>query len=207
MAEDIFIAYVYREGHYDKGIRLETVMAVKDFVTEHLFAEELMICDTGDHLLLHVLDGVDLFNALDEIGIDLTVIFQSLRRDTIQGIDEAKPKEAWEILYDQIGLSPGEIAMRQRVKRAAKVAQTVADVADLIRDTYFDAYFYSPDDSTVWMYFDDQDLSVTEFTREEDQENISWEDSGRKVYLSPSARVQHRSSAEDKHVFTMLDLP
>ena len=118
-----------------------------------------------------------------------------------------QPKENWEVLYDQIGLSPGEIKMRQRIKQYARNARTVNDVANLIRNTYFTAFFYTADDSKAWGYLDAQDLSVSVFVREALKDGYQWEDTEKPFKLPPEARVRHRSSSEDKHYFTLLDPP
>lgn len=195
---DTFFGYVIIEGQYDQPTKLEGTQAVANFVTTHLHTEELKVCDSSDHLLLHLMDGVDIYNELEEININLNELFINVRQALIEKEEEQPPKERWEILYDQIGLSAGEIAMRQRVKKAAQAATSVADVAELVRGTYFDARFYSIDDMHCWGYFDDADLSVCLLYENEND---------RRIQLKPDARVQHRSSAEDVHVFTLLDIP
>ena len=198
---------MYVAGRYRQPVRLEGSRAVSDFIKANLFAEELRVCDASDQLLFHSLDGVDVFNGLGAIGIDLPGLFRSVREQMLQTGDESSKKEEWEELYDRIGLSPAEVAMRQRVKKAARLARTVADVAELVRGTYFNARFYSPDDQKCWGYFDETDLTVQQLF---DQE-IGLDDAGQKsevrIQLSPEARVQHRSSAEDVHIFTLLDAP
>jgi len=198
-----FYAYIYRDGRYKKAIRLEGQLVVVNFIKENLFAEELKICDSSDRLLLHILDGIEHVNNLAEIGIDLPTLYQMYRQKATgeENRNETKPK--WEILYDRIGLSTGEIQMRKRVKYAAKSAQTVADVANLIRDTYFDAHFYSEDDTNFWCYFNDQDYSATHFIISNKELSNAWIEVENKVYLLPKFKVTHRYSSEDKHVFTL----
>ena len=207
MTHPIFYGYVYVAGRYGQPVRLEGSRAVSDFIKTNLFAEELRICDTSDQLLFHSLDGVDVFNGLGAIGIDLPGLFRSVREQMVQTGDESPKKEEWEELYDRMGLSPAEVAMRQRVKKAAMTARTVADVAELVRGTYFNARFYSPDDQKCWGYFDETDLTVQQLFDKES----GWEDAGQqieaRITLSPGARVQHRSSREDVHLFTLLDVP
>ncbi len=195
---DTFFGYVTIKGRYDQPTKLEGTQAVVDFVTKHLYAEELRVCDSNDHLLLHLMDGVDIYNELEEININLNELFINARQALIEKEEEQPPKERWEMLYDQIGLSAGEIAMRQRVKKAARAATCVADVAELVQGTYFDARFYSLDDVHCWGYFNDADLTVCLLSEDEND---------RRIQLKPDARVQHRSSAEDVHVFTLLDIP
>jgi len=194
----VYFGYVYVDRRYEHPSQLRGTQAVADFISTHLYAEELRICDSSDHLLLHLLDGIDISNELEEININLNELFLQARQDLIEAEDEPPPKERWEILYDQIGLSSGEIAMRQRVKKAARNAQCVADVANLVQGTYFDARFYSSDDSRCWGHFDPSDLSVSIV---DERRNT------KRIRLNPAARVQHRSSAEDVHIFTLLDIP
>ena len=97
--------------------------------------------------------------------------------------------------------------MRQRVKRAAKAASSVSEVAELVQDTYFDAFFYTLDESKGWGYFDGADLTVSKLVKVKDAFGIGWQDTGHRVHLSPEARVMHQSSSEDVHRFILLNPP
>ena len=95
--------------------------------------------------------------------------------------------------------------MRQRVKQACKAAQSVWDVAALLRGTYFDASFISEDKKRAWGYLDVNDCSVyiLDGSTEEGWRNERDE----MVFLKLDARVKHISSSEDKHWFFILDPP
>ena len=207
MPDKFFYGYIYKADRYGQPVKLEGKRAVADFIKANLYAEELKVCDAADRLVFHALDGVDVFNGLDAIGIDLADLYRSVRRDAVSAEVGTPKKEEWERLYDQVGLSPGEISMRQRVKKAAKAARTAADVAELIRGTYFNARFYSRNDTDCWGYLDEKDLTVSKLSDDETDPHADNPESERRTALSPDARVQHRSSAEDVHIFTLLDPP
>jgi hypothetical protein len=207
MVNENFFAYLYQDDRYTQAIRLVGRTALLEFLQDNLYAEDLRICDASDQLLCQLVDGVDLINKLEEVDIDLYSIFHPGERDADFAGENSGAKENWEVLYDQIGLSPTEKAMRQRINQAARDTRTVTDVARLVRNTYFTAFFYSADDTNAWGYFDDQDFSVSVFVKAADGADFRWEDTEKLVKLSPQARVRHRSSSEDKHHFTLLDPP
>ena len=67
-----YFGYRYRvDGRYFPPVRLDTPAAVTGFIQDNLEAPQLIITDAEDHQLLLMRDGVDLFNALDKIGIFL----------------------------------------------------------------------------------------------------------------------------------------
>ncbi|MCJ7694999.1 MAG: hypothetical protein MUO40_06175 [Anaerolineaceae bacterium] len=199
----MFLAYVYRNGRYDQAKRLKGAQGVYAFLQKNLYEEEIRICDTGDNLIFQARDGIDLFNRLEEIGVNLPGIYQLLCRKALgSGADEL-PRPQWEQLYDSIGLSSGEIAMRQRVKKAAMAATTVADVVRLLEGTYFSACFYSEDETCCWSYFDPHDLTVRKMDRVESDFGTGWQETGEQVTLDLDARVRHHSSAEDIHTFIL----
>ena len=196
MTTQAWLGYIYVKGHYDYPERLEAVDNVVAFLKNHMYDEEIRITDTGDNLFFHARDGVDLYSALHEIGISLPQIYQEIRQDTVaEAGEEGREHEEWEGLYDSIGLSPEEIGMRQSAKAAAKAARTVADVASLLRGTYFDAFFETADGRRRWGYFDAKDYSVRE------------ESTDKRVVLDREARVEHTGSGEDVHGFVILDPP
>ena len=207
MVNEIFFAYLYQDGCYRLPIQLVGREAVLEFLRNNLYAEELRLCDASDQLLCQIVNGVDLVNKLDEISIDLKSLFSSGKRDPDSSGKINRPIENWEVLYDRIGLSPGEVRMRQRIKHAARNARTVDEVANLIFETYFTAFFYTADESRAWGYLDAQDLSASVFTREVLNDGSRWVDTEKTVRLDPEARVRHRSSSEDKHYYTLLDPP
>ncbi len=92
--------------------------------------------------------------------------------------------------------------MRQRVKAACRAAQTVADVAEVVRGTYFDAHFLSQDGQKWYRYFDEDDFSATLMIKDE---NGKWMDKPEKAILSPTAKVRHLRSSEDVHTFEIID--
>jgi hypothetical protein len=203
MTGEILLGYVYRNGRYDMGEKLCGAQEICTFIKKYLYEEEIRICDPGDNLIFQARDGVDLFSQLEEFGIDLPGIYQSLHKEALDSNPNELPRPKWEELYDSIGLSSGEIAMRQRVKKAAREATTVADVARLLEGTYFSACFYSEDETCCWSYFDPHDLTVRKMERVEDEYGIGWQDTGELVTLDPDARVQHHSSGEDIHAFIL----
>lgn len=95
--------------------------------------------------------------------------------------------------------------MRQRVKQACKSARSVADVARLLKGTYFNARFYSEDRSRVWGYFDLDEYSV--IVLNESDVGVPGEEQEKPAFLNPQARVRHISSGEDIHTFVLLDPP
>ncbi len=174
------------------------------FIKHNFDVPKLVITDQADQQVLLIQDGVDLHNDLGQFGIDLGEIFEAIRAEAIGDSSEDGEKPDWEKLYDSIGLSPGEIRMRQRVKRDCLVARTVQDVADLVSGTYFTVFFISPDESQCWGYFDETDFSGV--VMEKDPEGY-WSDTGRLVRIPKTGRVKHLRSGEDIHDFILFDLP
>lgn len=169
---------------------------------ENLNAPQLIITDPGDRQLLLMRDGVDLFNELDRIGISLPAVYDQIRAETTREILQAAEKPEWERLYDQVGLSPGEIRMRQRVKAACRAVQTVADVPEIVRGTYFDAHFLTGDGQKWYRFFNEEDYSISLMTK---NENGEWVDEPELVTLSPTKQVRHLRSSEDIHSFELLE--
>jgi hypothetical protein len=204
---DYYLGYVTSSGVRGRPQRIENISELISFLKTHLHADEVVVTDPGDNLLFRAVDGVDLYSELERLGIDLPGLYRDIR----QGMDSLRPdqatnREPWEQLYDSIGLSPGEIQMRQRVKRLCKAARTVADVARLLEGTYFDAHFYSEDRARAWGYFKPEDNSVYILAGSEED---GWGESQETtpVTLSPGARVRHISSGEDIHRFILYDPP
>jgi hypothetical protein len=200
------ICHGYRfdhEGKYGPSVLLADQDSVIRFIQDNLEAPQLLITDAGDNQLLLMRDGVDIFNVLDQYGISLAAIFEELRQDIASEGTSPKEKPEWEVLYDQIGLSPGEIHMRQRVKAACRAAKTVADVAELVRGTYFDAHFVSEDGQKWCRFFNEDDHSAKLMIKDESSE---WVDDPDLFYLSPRAKVKHLRSSEDIHTFLLIDL-
>jgi hypothetical protein len=199
-----FFGYCYDvEDITPMPIELADQQALMNFIKGHYEALQLVITDADDNQLLLMRNGVDLHNALDQYGISLAAIFAELRQE-IAGYDPTQAeKPGWEELYDQIGLSAGEIRMRQRVKAACRAAQTVEDVAALVAGTYFDANFVSEDGQKLCRFFNQDDYSATLMTKDESGE---WVDRPAPFYLSPTAKVKHLRSGEDIHTFLLIDL-
>ena len=107
------------------------------------------------------------------------------------------------MLYDQIGLSTGEIHMRQRVKAACRVGKTVEDVAALVAGTYFDAHFISDDGSKLCRFYNQDNYSAMLMTKDK---SSAWVDEPASIFLSPTGKVTHLRSGEDIHTFLLLDL-
>jgi len=186
--------------------RLEGKDAVISFLKKHLYEEEIRIVDSfKKRILFQAKKGVDLFSRLDEINISLPQIYQEIRREIVaENQGESREGQDWEDEYDRIGLSPDEIRMRQHAKAASKSARTVADVAKLVEDTYFDAFFETEDKERAWGYFNPRSLEVTVMKKIEG----GWQgDGGKKVILKPEARVKYAGSGEDVHSFIILDPP
>ncbi len=215
----LYRGYVSQRGHFGRAVRLKSPEEVAAFLREHLYAEEVRIVDAGDNLLFHARDGIDLYSRLAELGIDLPALYDETRRTwvaeaerarsgdlrpTHEGEGEPAAREPWEALYDSIGLSSGEVWMRQRVKRTCREARTVADVIELLEGTYFDAHFETEDGRRAWAYFDASDCSV-EVLRPVGED--AWQGADRRVRLDRAARVRHKGSGEDVHLFVLLDPP
>ena len=194
------LGYFTSHGEEVGPIALHDRAAVLAFLEAHLFDVEVVLADPDDRLVLRAVDGVDLVSRLDELEIDLPALYRRLRERAVAGAsDAAEEHEPWEDLYDGIGLSPGEVAMRQRAKRRARAARTVADVVELLAGTYFEASFVSEDGGRSWASFDPGDLTALE--------RLPDGGTGKPVHLSPDARVRHRASGEDVHSFVLLDPP
>jgi hypothetical protein len=199
------ICYGYRydcDGKYGSAVRLESRDAVIDFIRENIDSPQLVITDNLDRQLLLMRDGVDLFNDLDQIGISLMAVLNQVRDEMVEEGSQPGEKPEWERLYDQIGLSPGEIRMRQRVKAACRAARTVGDVAELIRGTYFDAHFHSSDGERWYRYFDEGDYAASLMVKDK---NGVWQEEAERVILVPGMKVRHLRSSEDVHTFEILD--
>jgi len=187
------------------GQRTETAMpnkreALLRFLEAHLFDDEVVLTDSDDQLIFRAVDGIDFYSRLDEFGIDLRALYRELRDAAVSAASPAEEDcEPWGDLYDSVGLSPGEVAMRQEAKRAARAARTLADVVELLADTYFDASFESADGRRSWAYFDRDDLSVVEQPADGSM--------GERVRLQRDAQVRHLGSGEDVHSFVLLDPP
>lgn len=198
-----YFGYLYHaDGMHFPPVRLKNPEAVSLFIQDNLEAPQLIITDTRDQQLLHLRDGVDLFNELDQIGISLNSILAQRREEVVLGASSSQEKAEWERLYDQIGLSPGEIRMRQHAKAACRAARTVEDVADLVRGTYFDAHFISSDGRIWYRFFNEDDFSIT--TMEKDSSG-NWAEDDVRIHLSPAAKVKHLRSREDTHTFELID--
>lgn len=198
------LGYVYSKGLHGEPAILSSLDLLENFLLTNLYAEQVVITDNGDNLWFESIDGVDLYSRLDDLGIDLPALFQQSRRvlylqDEEQDID----RQPWEELYDSIGLSPGEIAMRRRVKELVKKVETVEGVIHLLDGTYFDAIFTYYGDPDNWGYFNPEECSVT-FNLAEYQDD-NQQPPSRVILLSPSTRVRHIASGEDIHHFELID--
>lgn len=202
--DEQYLGYVTTSGMRLPGQRLTSRQEIISFLQKNLYEDEVIITDLGDGMLFQAIDGVDLYSDLVSLGIDLQSIYQEIRNSW--QIDEpSTEREPWEDQYDSIGLSPGEVRMRQRVKQACKSARSVADVARLLKGTYFNARFYSEDRSRVWGYFDLDEYSV--IVLNESDVGVPGEEQEKPAFLNPQARVRHISSGEDIHTFVLLDPP
>jgi len=199
-----FLGYVYDEtGRYTSPAFLDDEKALFEFIKANWEVNQLIITDSSDQQLLIMRDGVDLFNQLNQFGIQLSDIFHDIR-DNLTNDHDTGNKPEWELLYNSIGLSAGEIQMRQRVKRACKAAKTVSDVIKLVQGTYFDVSFVTKDGQRCWGYFDEMQCSATVLIK--DYQGF-WSDSGKEDVIPQDARVVHLRSGEDVHEFTLLDPP
>lgn len=201
---DKYWGYLYSNGKRVERLQLVNEVELITFIKSHLYDDQLEITDSRDNLVFRSLDGIDLYSNLADIGIDLPSIYQDLRQELYaneeQGIYDREP---WEENYDRIGLSPGEIRMRQRVKQECKAARKVGDVAALLEGTYFDASFVSEDKKRAWGYLDQNDCSVYILDGSEEE---GWGNArGELIFLDREARVKHISSSEDLHWFVILD--
>ena len=191
------------EGRYGPPVRLADQDATIQFIRENQYVPQMMITDMGDHQLLLMRDGVDLFNELDQVGIDLNFVLNQIRAEMVAEGQNTGEKPEWERLYDQIGLSPGEIRMRQRVKVECRAARTVGNVAEIVRGTYFDANFLTADGNKWYRFLDEADYSARLMIKDERGE---WMDEPGRVALSPEIRVRHLRSSEDIHTFEIFDV-
>ena len=198
-----FLGFRYNtDGRTLPTVRLETPEDVKRFIRDNLEASQLIITDAQDQQLLLMRDGVDLYNGLVQIGISLNSLLGQIRVESIHDSASSQEKPKWERLYDQIGLSPGEIRMRQRAKAACRAAQTVADVAELVRGTYFDAHFLASDRQTWYRFFDADTYQAIVMTKDKTGE---WVEGSTPATLSPTTQVRHLRSSEDIHTFEIPD--
>jgi hypothetical protein len=206
--DEIFplLGYLYTDGIHGESEILENIENLLSFLHANLYAEQVMITDGGDNLWFEAFNGVDLYSRLDELGIDLPGLFHQVRQELyFQDEEQEIARQPWEALYDSIGLSPGEIAMRSRVKERVKKAETVEDVIQLLDGTYFDAVFTLPSESENYGRFNPEDCSIS-FTQLDGQE--SYEEQREKVvFLDRTTRVRHIASGEDIHHFEVIDLP
>ena len=202
---DVYLGCVTSGGNRGPAQRLEGIGSITAFLKDHLYEDDVVITDAGDNLVFRAVDGVDLHSQLNELGIDLPAVYQEIRE--MWNADEPQTKrEPWEDLYDSIGLSPGEIQMRKRVKAACRAAQTVEDVARLLEGTYFESHFYSDDRQCAWGYFDPDNYSIHKLVGSEEDGWGEGQDP-QVVNLNPGARVKHISSSEDVHRFSLYDPP
>lgn len=198
---EVFYGYVYVAGHHDGPKRLEGIESLVSFIKQHLLSEELRVTDSSDILILHVLDGVDLFSTLHEYGVDLPQLYQSIRKhDLSEGVNG---DNLWDD-YDRTNPSPSEIRTRLAIKKAFKTAENVADIAKLLEGGSFTICFESQDGTQAWGDFNPIDYSVVAMN--ETVKSGSQKIVGR-VTLEPTARVRHDGSGEDIHVFILLDPP
>jgi hypothetical protein len=203
---DKYWGYVYSNGTRVERTQLSNNAELIVFLKSHLYDDQLEITDARDNLVFRSLDGVDLYSGLGDVGIDLPAIYQELRGEMFASEELGiKDREAWEDNYDHIGLSPGEVRMRQRAKQACRAAQTVEDIAALLKGTYFDAFLISEDKNRAWGYLDEDDCSVyiLDGSLQEGWRNERDE----MVFLDRNARVKHISSSEDVHWFAIFDPP
>ena len=199
----ICYGYCYdRNGKYNSPVRLESQDAIISFIRQNIDRPQLVITDNLDRQLLLMRDGVDLFNGLDRVGVSLNAVLNQIRQGIVEEGTSPGEKPEWERLYDQIGLSTGEIRMRQRVKAACREAQTVGDVAELVRGTYFDAHFRSRDGESWYRYFDEGDYTASVMVK---AKNGEWNEEPERVILTPGMRVRYWRSSEDIHTFELLD--
>lgn len=198
--------YIYSDERQVNQSPLDNEEQLVGFLKSHLYYEQLVITDARDNLVFHSRDGVDLYSNLTELGIDLPTIYQELHQELYaEGELETSDREPWEETYDRFGLSPGEIKMRQGVKRACKAARTVEGVAELLKGTYFDAFFLAKDRKRAWGYLDVEIYTVYILDGSEEEGWANERDE--LVNLDLSARVKHISSSEDQHWFLILDPP
>jgi hypothetical protein len=212
-AEDFYYGIVF----VDRRCLLREVLRGKagiiSFLKAHLFdiGEVRIVGPHAERMVFRAIDGVDLHSELRNHGIDLRQIYEEVKQEALALIQSGEAREPWESDYDSLGVSPTEIAMRQRVKGAAKAARTVADVASLLEGTYFDALFETEDGERAWSSFDPATMSASCLAREdlpwEGATEHAWRNSSETVTLSPTARVRHRGSGEDVHVYVILDPP
>ena len=202
---EVFYGYVYVAGHHDGPKRLEGIDSLVPFIKQHLLSEELRITDSSDNLILHVLDGVDLFSTLNEYGVDLPQLYQSVRKhDLGESLNGDHQWDDWQDDHNRTNLSPSEIRTRLAIKKAFKTAQNVADIAKLLEGGSFTVCFESQDGTQAWGDFNPVDYSVVamnETVKSGSQKRVV------RVTLEPTARVRHDGSGEDIHVFILLDPP
>ncbi|MGW8227134.1 MAG: hypothetical protein ACWGOY_15440, partial [Anaerolineales bacterium] len=180
--------YVYSNDKRAERILIADTAELLYFLKSHLYDAQLEITDARDNLVFRSLEGVDLYSNLGDIGIDLPAIYRELRDEIVANEEpDTYDREPWEDEYDRIGLSSGEIRMRQRVKAACKAARTIEEVAALLEGTYFGASFISEDKTRAWGYLDGQDFSVCLLQGSEEE---GWGNAGNEtVTLDREARV------------------
>lgn len=200
-----FLGYVYDVfGHQDGPQTLSDEAALLAFINDNGDAPQMVITDLAGRQLLLTREGIDLFNALASLGIELGETYLQTRREAVGAFEGNTPKPEWEEFYDSIGVLPGEIRMRQRVKRDCLAAETVADVAALLRGTYFSVYFYNPEREKCWGHFDEATGIAEALLLDGDG---YWHDTGSQVRIPTESRVSHWRSGENIHEFILFDPP
>jgi hypothetical protein len=160
-------------------------------------------------IIFQSIGGVDLRSELQFHGISLRNLYQEIRAEMtqrVQGADDTASKPEWETYYDSIALSAGEMLMRKIAKQRAKAARTVRDVSELLKGTYFDAWFRTRDGNRSWGYFNPTDFSIQP-AKVASAGGWQSDASHDRVVLDPNARVDYTGSGEDVHGFILLDPP
>jgi hypothetical protein len=206
-ADDLYYGVAVADRQVPLREELRGGAAVISFLKASLFKyrEVAILISRPERCIFRAVDGVDLYSELRDHGIDLPQIYADIRAGWVaRSADPGERRESWEDAYDEIGFSAGEIAMRQRAKRAARRTTTVAEVAAVLEGTYFNAHFETEDGQRQWGYFDRKEMTVTPLQKVGD----GWQgEFGKRVALSPAARVEYLLSGEDVHSFVLLDPP
>jgi hypothetical protein len=210
------VGMLISNGVVQHNQELRSSREIVEFLKANLFPEwdgvsneQVVIVEAGSRRpVFNAIGGVDLDSELHNYGVDLPGIYRDINRQQSKGLSElSRQADAAESSdeEDSIGLSVSEMVMRKETLRSARLARTVDDVAKLVQDTYFTAWFETADHNRSWGYFEPADYSVQPMTLEDG----GWTDDGsrKRIILDGKSGVQFDGAGEDIVQFVILEPP
>jgi hypothetical protein len=202
------------KGKIDRSLGLHSSGEIVEFLKENLFQEwggvstdrVVIIDQSGMRPIFEAIGGVDMYSELQKYGVDLPQIYRDINKQQSEQLAElSRDESATDPNEDSIGLSASEVVMRKETLRSARAAKTVNDVAQLVKDTYFDAWFKTTSGDRSWSYFDPEACSVRPMM----STGGGWSANPceKRIVLNGSARVEFNGSGEDIVSFIILDPP